>query len=70
MLFIVFKAAHLAMADLNRIRPYMSELHRTGLDHGPPLSYVELFAGEAAMSKGMQLHGYTSLGRNQSYPFV
>jgi hypothetical protein len=58
------------MADLNRIRPYVSALQSAGLDHGPPLSYVELFAGEAAISKGMQLHGYTGRGRNQTYPFV
>jgi len=43
---------------LGRIARYVLEIERANLSQGPTVSFVEFFAGEAAVSKGMQLFGF------------
>jgi hypothetical protein len=49
------------MAKLNRINRILRYIHAVrmaGLADGGPLSYVGLFAGEAAISRGLRIFGY------------
>ena len=56
-----------AMALFNRIVPHIAEIQRHQLCDGSPLSFVELFAGDAAVSKGLRLFGYSGLSFDMRY---
>jgi|LakMenE18May11ns_1017448.scaffolds.fasta_scaffold9714080_2 hypothetical protein len=56
-----------ALALVLRLLPYILEVQRCGLSDGPPIDFVEFFAGEAAISRGLRAFSHTGMSFDARY---